>query len=64
VTRIGVAAMNAVTEDRHIGKSSLRHHEQFVHRAGEAVQDGLGLEGHGIEEQDLGADLVDRDQSA
>ena len=64
VARIGIAAMDAVAEDRHIGKAGLRHHEQLVYRAGKAVQHDLSFESHGIEKQDLCADLVDGDDSA
>jgi hypothetical protein len=64
VAGIGIAAVDAVAEDRHIGKAGLRHHQQFVHRARKTLEHDLRLIAHGIEEQDLRPHLVDRDQSA
>ena len=61
--RIGIAAVDAVAEDRHIGQAGLRHDEQFVHGAGKAVDHDFGLVGDGIEEQNLAAHLVDRDHA-
>ena len=51
--RIGIAAVDAVAEDRHIGHAGLRHDEQFMHGLGKAVDHDLGLVGGGIEEQHL-----------
>jgi len=64
MSRIGIAAVDTVAEDRHIGEAGLRHDEELVHRAGKAVQHDLGLETDGIEKQNFCADLVDRDHSA
>jgi hypothetical protein len=61
---IGIAAVDAVAEDRHIGEARLRHHQQFVHGAGKILEHDLGLVARRIEEQDLRPHLVDRDQSA
>jgi hypothetical protein len=61
--RVGITAMDAVAEDRHISHAGLRHHEQLVHRARKAVDHHLGLIGRGIEEQHLAAHLVDCDHS-
>src|SRR5580704_13748982 len=61
--RIGIAAMDAVAEDRHISHAGLRHHQQLVHRARKAVDHHLGRVGGGIEEQHLAAHLVDCDHS-
>ena len=64
MSRIGIATVNTVAEDRHIGEASIRHDEELVHRAGKTVQHHLGLETDGIEKQNFCADLVDRDHSA
>jgi hypothetical protein len=36
MTRIGIAAVDTVAEDRHISEVGIRHHEQFVHSAGKS----------------------------
>ena len=61
--RIGIAAVDAVAEDRHIGHAGLRNDEQFVDRLGEAVDHDFGRVGDGIEKQHLAAHLVDRDDA-
>ena len=61
--RIGIAAVDAVAEDRHVGASGFRHDEQFVHGLRKAVDHDLRRVGRGIEKQDLGAHLVDRDHA-
>jgi hypothetical protein len=61
--RIGIAAVNAVAEDRHVGEAGLWNNKQFVHRARKAVDHHLGLIGRGIEEQDFPAHLVDCNHS-
>ena len=33
MTGIGIAAVDSVAEDRHVGLAGLRNHEQFVHGA-------------------------------
>ena len=45
--------MNAVTENRHVGKAGIRYDEEFVHRPGKAVEHDLGLECFGIKKQDF-----------
>src|SRR4029077_18593571 len=64
VAGVGIAAVNAVAEDRHIGAALLGQHQQFVHGALEAIEHGLNRVADGIEEEDLGPHLVDRDQAA
>ncbi len=64
MARIRIAAVDAVAEDRHIGAAGLGDDQQFVHGLLEAFEHGLGLVAARIEEQDLGADLVDRDHAA
>jgi hypothetical protein len=64
MTGIGIAAVDAVTEDRHVGEAGFRQHEQLVHRALKTLEHDLGLVAHRIEKQDLCPHLVDRDQSA
>ncbi len=64
MSRIGIATVDTVAEDRHIGEPGMRHDEELVHRAGKTVQHHLGLETDGIEKQNFCADLVDRDHSA
>ena len=64
VAGVRIPAVNAVAEDRHIGAAGLRQHQQLVHGALEAVEHRLGLVGRGVQEQDLPAHLVDRDQAA
>ncbi len=64
MARVRVTAVDAVAEDRHVGKAGLRHHQQFVDGTRKAVEHGLGLVGLRVQEQDLRAHLVDRDQSA
>ena len=59
--RVGIAAVNAVAEDRHIGEAGFRHDEQFVHGSRKAVEHDLGRIGRGIEKQDFCPHLVDRD---
>ena len=38
MARIGIAAVNAVAENRHIGQPGFRHDEQFVHGARKTVE--------------------------
>src|SRR5947209_1486687 len=61
---IGIAAVDAVAEDRHIGAALLRQHQQLVNGALEAVEHGLCHITDGIDEEDLRPHLVDRDQAA
>ena len=42
VLRIGIAAVDAVAEDRHIGAAGFRHHQKFMHGAGKTVDHDLG----------------------
>jgi hypothetical protein len=39
----GIAAVDAVAEDRNVGEADVRHHQQFVHRMGQIVEHDLGL---------------------
>ena len=61
---IGIAAVDPVAEDRHVGEAGFRHHQQFVHRAWKIVEHDFRLVAGGIEEQDFRPHLVDRDHSA
>ena len=65
--RVGIAAVNAVAEDRHISHGgqavALGHDQELVHGALEVIEHDFGIIGLGIEEQDLRAHLVDRDQA-
>ena len=63
MTRIGIAAMDSVAEDRHIGEPRLRQDQKLVHRAGKAVEYNLGCKTDGVKKQNFCADLVDRDHS-
>ena len=63
MVRIGIAAVNAIAEDRHVGKPGLRHHQQFVHGARKAVEHDFGLVGDRIEEENLSPHLVDGDHA-
>src|ERR1035438_3396723 len=60
---IGISAVDAVAEDRHISQPGLRDHQQFVHGSLKTVQHGFRLVCVRIEKQDLAADLVDRDHA-
>ncbi len=62
--RIRIAAVNTVAEDRHVGETGFRDHQQLVHVARKPVEHNLGRVGRWIEKQDLAAHLVDRDQPA
>jgi hypothetical protein len=64
MSRIGIAAVDTVAEDRHIGEASIRHDEELMHRAGKTIQHHLGRETDGIEKQNFCAHLVDREHSA
>ena len=57
--RIGIAAVNAVAEDRHISEAGFRHHEQLVYGAREVIDHDFRRKVLRIEEQDFGANLVD-----
>ncbi len=65
VLRIGIAAVNAVAEDRHIGQRrravGFRHDQQFMHGTLEAVDNDFGCVGLRVEEQNFRAHLVDGD---
>src|SRR5262249_38369904 len=63
MTRIGIAAVDSVAEDRHIGEPRLRQDQKLVHRAGKAVEYNLGCKTDGIEKQNFCADLVVRGHS-
>ena len=63
MTRIGIAAVDSVAEDRHVGEAGFRDHEQFVNGARKIIEYDLGLVGRGVEEQDFRPHLVDRDHS-
>ena len=62
--RVGIAAMNPIAEDRHIGEAGFRHHQQLVHGARKSVDHQFGLVRGGIEKQHFAAHLVDRDHTA
>ena len=62
MARVGIAAVDAVAEDRHVGDAGFRQHQQLVHGARKAVEHDLGLVADRIEEQDLRPHLVDPDQ--
>jgi len=47
--RIGIAAVDAVAEDRHVRHPGLRHDQQLVHGAREAVDHHLGLVSRRVE---------------
>src|SRR5262245_46856603 len=53
MTWIGIAAVDTVAEDRHISEVGIRHHEQFVNRAGKIFQRDLCLIGNWIEKQNF-----------
>jgi hypothetical protein len=63
VLRIGITAVDAVAEDRHVSHAGFGDDEQLVHGFRKAVEHDLGLVGLGIEEQNFCSHLVDRDQS-
>ena len=65
--RVGIAAVDAVAENRHIGHgglaAGLRHDQQFMHGAEKSVDHDFGLIGDRIEEQNFRSHLVDRDHA-
>ena len=63
MARMRVPAVDAVAENRHIGKPGFRHQQELMHGALKAVEHGLCLECLRIEKQDFGAHLVDGDHS-
>ena len=64
VLRVRIAAVDAITKDRHIGETGFRHDQELVHGARKAVDHGLGRIGLRIKEQDFRSYLVYRDHAA